>query len=76
MEKKETNPVMLGLKDFNNEDFLMVYNPDKSNAFYDSLAAHLGVKRYSEEYNHYLWTKLLGVSEEEYAKVCKEHEEL
>ena len=33
-----------------------------TNEFFDELANKLGVKRYSEEYNRYIWEVLLGVN--------------
>lgn len=49
--------------------FVGIYDPNNTNDFFDNLAKYLGVERYSEEYNHFLWTKLLGVSEEVYKKI-------
>jgi len=41
---------------------------DNFNDFFNGLAKQLGAKRYSKEYNRYLWENLLGVSPEVYDK--------
>lgn len=55
MEKKNLNgqnSVATSAKDFDN--------------FFENLAKQAGVKRYSPEYNRFLWVNLLGVSPEVY----------
>lgn len=45
-------------------DFKDTY--DSWDEFFDDFAKHFGVKRYSEEYNRLIWTKLIRASEEDY----------
>ena len=42
---------------------------DNFNNFFNGLAKQLGVKRYSKEYNRYLWVNILGVSPDVYDKI-------
>lgn len=54
-------------KTFNGQSSVAT-SADNFNDFFDGLAKQLGVKRYSEEYNRFLWVNLLGVSPEVYDK--------
>ena len=40
--------------------------PSHMDDFFDGFAKHMGVKRFSAEYNRLLWVNLLGVSPEVY----------
>ena len=57
-------------KTFNGVKGLVNHNnpliPSYMDDFFNGLAKHMGVKRYSPEYNRLLWVNLLGVSPEVY----------
>jgi len=55
-------------KNNNNGQNSVATSADNFNDFFNELAKHLGVERYSKEYNRYIWVNLLGVSPEVFDK--------
>ena len=44
---------------------------DSLEDFWEDIAKHLGVKRYSEEYNRFIWTNILFMKAEDYDRFFK-----